>query len=195
MLAFGIVAGALDLVLGALLAEIAEFLPRHAQGIVHLRGAHAGLVEFEFHFGAARFQALFFCAERFHLPLMFRGLLGELRLLLLQGIVLQDQGGAPRHQFLEFMRHARRNGFGAGQAFGKSGHLRAPRCQVFLFGLRGLPQRGLLLHGLCDFKFGRSAGAGNFSAPLLRGFGAPLRRSRVIAQCGPVRSGKRSTPC
>ena len=122
-------------------------------------------------------------------------MLGELRLFLQQRIVLQDQGRAPRDQFLEFMRHARRNGFGAGQAFGKRGHLRAPRRQVFLFGLRGLPQRGLLLHGLGDFLFGRRAGAGNFSAPLLRGFGAPLCRSRVIAQGGPVRSGKRSTPC
>ena len=36
MLAFGIVAGAFDFVLAALLAEIAELLARHAQRIVHL---------------------------------------------------------------------------------------------------------------------------------------------------------------
>ena len=114
--------------------------------------------EFPLHLGAARFQALFLGAQRFHLPLVFRGLRGELLLFLQERIVLQDQGRAPRDQFLEFLRHARRERFGAGQAFRQRGHLRAPRRQVFLFRLRSLPQGGLLLHGLGDFLFGRRAG-------------------------------------
>ena len=182
MFAFGIIAGAFDFVLAAFLAEVAEFLPRHAQGVVHLRGANASLVEFPFHFGAARFEALLFRAQRFHLALMFRGLLGELLLFLQERIVLQDQRSAPRDQVLKFLRHSRRERFGAGEAFRERGHLRAPCRQVFLLRLRILAQSGLLLHRANDFLFRSRARAGNFAAPLLRGFGAPLRRGGIVAQ-------------
>ncbi len=67
--------------------------------------------------------------------------------------MLEDQCRAPRNKFLEFVRHTRRNRFRAGEAFRERGHLRAPRRQVFLLGLRRLPQGDLLLHRLGDFLF------------------------------------------
>ena len=55
--------------------------------------AHARGVEFPLHFGAARFEAQLFRAERFDLPLMLRGLRRKLFLFLHERIALQ--GPAP----------------------------------------------------------------------------------------------------
>ena len=98
--------------------------------------------------------------------------------------MLQDQGRAAREQFLKFVRHPRGNCFRAGEAFRKRGHFRPACRQVFLSGLRRLPQGDLLLHRLGDFLFRSRARAGNFAAPVLRGFGAPLRRRGIVAQTG-----------
>src|SRR5216683_131719 len=82
VLALGIIAGALDLVLASFFAEIAELLPRHAESIVHPRRADTSLVELPLHLDAARFQAFFLGAQRFHLTPVIRGLRRKLFLLL-----------------------------------------------------------------------------------------------------------------
>ena len=83
MLALGIVAGAVDLQAAALLAQVAEFLPAEAQGVVHIGGALPGLLPFPFDLGLAGFEALLFGAQSLGLPLLLGGLSVDLAQLTL----------------------------------------------------------------------------------------------------------------
>ncbi len=194
--AFGIVAGALDLVFAAFFAEIAEFLPRHAQGIVHLRRANARLLEFPLHFDAARFQALFLGAQRLHLPLVFRGLRRKLFLFLQQQILLRNERRAPRRQVLAALAPC------VPRAIPRSPGVPPawPSPRAAPPDLPVSPARSAAARLCCSMACAIScsaadAGVRNFAAPPLRGLRAPLAQLLHRSASAQVLSGRRSIPC
>ena len=154
MLAFGIVAGALDFMLAALLAEIAELLPRHAQRVVHLRRARARLGRTPAPSRRRAPPAAVF--RRAAIPPgagIPRFASASCSCSCTRQFLLRDQRRARAQADPKFLRHSRRNRFGAGEPFRERSHLRALRRQVFLFRLRVLSQCRLLFHGLRDLLF------------------------------------------
>src|SRR5947209_5797654 len=172
VIAVGIVAGVLDLVVATLAAQVFERLAGVAQSIVHVSGAIASLVPVALEPGAARFEARLFGAEGLQLLLELSGLGIHCRALRLQGGELLAESGLPPLDLLLLLAEAGGKGFRAGQAFEKRGVFGAEAAGLFLVRLELLAERRKLFGRADASGFGSGPRFKSRSVALLRGGGA-----------------------